>query len=203
MASGDSLYQKVRTARNKAVDFAVLTEMNAERKTKAPGNQYRYADSTKTEKQLTPKQRLFIKFVGEGDSQKNAAIRAGVKPTASSSTSSQWCQMPIIAKLIGEERKKYEIASQLTKEKVMGMHLEAYNMAKLMAEPMTMVSAARELGKLCGYYDPVRVQVDVNVSGQVALERMNALSDAELLKLISEGAPKGSIMAQEALNAPG
>ncbi len=158
---------------------------------------------TKTAKNLTEKQKLFIKYMGEGDSQTSAAIRAGVSVNCARSQASQWRKIPIINKLIMEEHEKYKISTQMTKDRVMQMQLDAYDMAKLMSEPATMVTAAREIGKMCGFYEPVKYQMDININGQVALERMNTLSDAELMKLISEGAPKGSIMAQEALNAPG
>jgi uncharacterized protein YunC (DUF1805 family) len=54
-------------------------------------------------------------------------------------------------------------------------------MAKLMAEPATMVSAAREIGKMCGYYEPTKVDVALNVTGALKLEQM---SDADLYKMI-------------------
>ena len=69
----------------------------------------------------------------------------------------------------------------------MDMLLESYDMAKLSAEPASMVSAAREIGRLCGYYEPRKVQLDVTVQGSIAMGRLNALSDAELLRLIESG----------------
>ena len=157
--------------------------------------------SLKTEKELTPRQKLFIKYMGEGDSQTAAAIRAGVSTNSARSQASQWRKHPIINQLIMEEHKKYEVTAQMTKARVMEMQIEAFDMAKLAAEPSTMVAAAREIGKLCGYYEPVKYQVDVSVNGQIALERLNTLSDAELMKMITEGAPKGSVGALEM--APG
>jgi hypothetical protein len=97
-------------------------------------------------------------------------------------------KMPNILKLRAEIAAKYEEAGQVTRKSVMDMHLEAYAMAKLMSEPATMVSAARELGKMAGYYAPVEHKVKVDVTGNLVLDRMNSLSDAELLKIISGGA---------------
>lgn len=37
---------------------------------------------------------------------------------------------------------------------------------------------------MCGYYEPVKKQIDVNITGNVVMQRLNKLSDAELLKLI-------------------
>lgn len=86
---------------------------------------------------------------------------------------------------IEKERLAYAEESKITKRKVMEMHMEAFEMAKLMSEPSTMVSAAREMGKLCGYYEPKKVDVSLNVSGQI--ERMDKLTDAQLLEIINKG----------------
>lgn len=159
--------------------------------------------ANKTEKNLTPTQRLFIKYMGEGDSATGAAMRAGVEGKWATAYSVKWRKIPIINELIAAERKKYEVAAQMTKVRVMEMHVEAFDMAKLMSEPSSMVAAAREIGKLCGYYEPAKYQVDVTVNGQITMERLNTLSDAELLKLIAEGAPKGSVGALELSNDQG
>lgn len=55
-----------------------------------------------------------------------------------------------------------------------------------MAEPATMVSGWREIGKMCGYFEPKKVDINVNVTGNVIHQRLNQLSDAELLKIIQE-----------------
>lgn len=74
----------------------------------------------------------------------------------------------------------------MTRQRVMDGLLEAVEMAKLMAEPATMVSGWREIGKMCGYFEPKKVDINVNVAGNVIHQRLNQLSDAELLKIIQE-----------------
>ncbi len=144
--------------------------------------------SQKTEATLTPKQRLFIKFMGEGDNQTNAAIRAGVPPKSASVTASQFRKHDVINRLIAAERAKYEEAAQMTREKVMDGMLEAIDMAKLMAEPSSMISGWREIGKICGFYAPVEHKIKMDVTGNIVLDKLNSMSDAELLKIISQGA---------------
>ena len=97
-------------------------------------------------------------------------------------------KMPNILALYNEEKRLYEEASQMTRKRVMDMLVDAYDMAKLMSEPASMVSAAREVGKMCGYYEPAKTQVNVTVNGQVSIDRMSRLSDDELLKIIEQGA---------------
>ena len=98
-------------------------------------------------------------------------------------------RMPNVLAVYNEEKRLYEEACQMTRKRVMDMLLESYDMAKLMSEPATMVSAAREVGKMCGYYEPTKTQVNVTLNGQISVDRMNRLSDEELLKIIEQGVP--------------
>ena len=56
-----------------------------------------------------------------------------------------------------------------------------------MAEPSSMVSAAREIGKMCGYYEPVKAKVDITVNGKTLAKRLDAMSDEELAKMVADG----------------
>lgn len=144
--------------------------------------------SQKREDNLTPTQKLFIKFMGEGDNQTNAAIRAGIKPSSASAVATQYRKHDIINRLIDAERAKYAEAAQMTREKVMDGMLESIEMAKLMSEPSSMIAGWREIGKICGFYAPVEHKVKVDVTGNIVLDKLNSMSDAELLKIISQGA---------------
>lgn len=143
------------------------------------------ADSIDPDKPLTEKAKLFVKFWAEGESIATASARAGYGDGATYAY--KVAKFPQALALYDKIKKEYEEASMMTKKKVIDMHMEAFEMAKLLSEPSSMVAAAREVGKLCGYYEPVRTTVDVNVNGTVVMERMNKLSDAELLKIIQEG----------------
>ena len=150
------------------------------------------------DKPLTDQQRAFVRFWASGESITAASIKAGYNDGAS--IAYRMTKMPNIQRLYDEEKTKYEEASQMTRKKVMDMHMEAFDMAKLMAEPSSMVSAAREIGKMCGYYEPTRHTVDISVTGNVVLERMNRLSDAELLKLITQGGDSEPMTELQLLN---
>ena len=138
------------------------------------------------DKPLTTQQRAFVKFWAEGDSIPNAMHRAGYNDQPSYGY--RMAKMPNILALYHEEKRLYEEAAQMTRKKVMDMFIEAYDMAKLMSEPATMVSAAREVGKMCGYYEPTKTQVNVTLNGQVNVAQLGRLSDEELLKIIEQGA---------------
>jgi phage terminase small subunit len=155
-------------------------------------------------KKLTPQQTAFVTAIVEGDNPLNAYVRAGYASTSvkskkeiGSSYAYRMMEMPNIKKAIRIQHEHYIEQSKMTKKKVMDGLIESIEMAKLMSEPMTMVSGWREIGKLCGFYEPTRHKVDVSVNGTMVLEQMNSLSDEELLKLISEGSAQALLAPPE------
>lgn len=141
------------------------------------------ADTIDPNKPLTDKAKLFVKFWAEGESIQSAAIRAGYGDGASYAY--RLVHFPQAKALYAQEKALYEQAAQMTRKKVMDMLVESYDMAKMCAEPSSMVSAAREIGKMCGYYEPQKIRVEHSlVEG---IQRMDRLSDEELLEVIRNG----------------
>lgn len=147
------------------------------------------AARTSPDKPLTEKQRRFALAIAEGDSEIIACRRAGY---ADNSYAPRLMAMPAIQRLIARERAAFERDTGMTRQKVLEMFQEAFADAKMLSEPSSMVAAAREIGKMCGYYAPVEQKVSVSVSGQIAMERMDRLSDEELLRLITQGSQLGA-----------
>lgn len=138
-----------------------------------------------TDRPLTERQLAFVKYWAQGESPRVAARLAGY---SSDSNIIHWRMMndPAILKLYQAEKAAYAEAAQMSRKKVMGMLQEAYDMAKIKAEPAVMVAAAREVGKMCGFYEP-EVKININVNGAKITEQLNNLSDEELMKLVEEG----------------
>lgn len=137
-------------------------------------------------KPLTEKQKAFVKFWAQGESINTASIKAGYNDGAS--LAYRMVRMPNILKLYEEEKRLYEAASQMTRKQVMDGLLEGIEMAKLMAEPATVISGWREIGKMCGYYEPVKQKIELSVKGEIAMKTMERMSDEELMKLLEQGA---------------
>ncbi len=131
---------------------------------------------------LTTKMKEFVKFWAQGESILSAAIRAGYNDGGTYAY--RLAKDPAILKIYHREKEAYAAAVGMTRQKVMEGLLEAVEMAKIQADPTAMIAGWREVGKMCGYYEPVKKQIDVNITGNVVMERLNKLSDAELLKLI-------------------
>lgn len=152
------------------------------------------AAAVSPDKPLTDKQKLFAKFHAEGDTIPNAMQRAGYNEQPSYGY--RMVKMPNVQREIAKYQAEYQKAAELTKRDVMEMLKESFDMAKLMSEPSSMVSAAREIGKLCGFYEPKKVDINVNLSGRVKYEQ---LSDADLFQMIEE-ASKLAIESEAALS---
>lgn len=155
----------------------------------APGqNSYAHAiqmaRNGSEDKPLTTTQALFAKLWASGESIRVAGIKAGFKSAPSAYVAAN---MPAVRKRYEAEKRLYEEAAQMSRKKVMDMLVEAYDMAKLMAEPASMVGAAREIGKMCGYYAPVKHKITIDGSSQK--QRMERMSDEELEKLIGGKLP--------------
>lgn len=145
------------------------------------------AEAIDPNKPLTDKQTQFVKYWAEGETITTASAKAGYADDATFAY--RLVKMPNVLALYSQIKSKYEEAAQMSRQKVMDMMLESYDMAKLLAEPATMVSAAREIGKMCGYYAPVEHRMKVDVTGNIVADRLNSMSDAELLKLITARQP--------------
>jgi phage terminase small subunit len=136
---------------------------------------------------LTEMQRQFVAyFVDQQMTQTAAARAAGFAQPGTAAN--QMMQHPKIERAIAERRAEYAAASQVTKKKVIDGFLESIEMAKIKADPLTMIAGWREVGKMCGFYEPSKAKIEVSVNGQVLIQRLNTLSDEELLK-IAEGDP--------------
>lgn len=131
---------------------------------------------------LTAKQKAFVKHWAEGSSVSEAAFKAGYADGGAYAHTMK--HDPAIMKLYSALTAKYEKSGEMSRQKVMDGLKRAAELAESKEEAANMVAAWRQIGLLCGYYEPTRVEVDVNVRGNVLLERLNRLSDAELIKII-------------------
>ena len=136
---------------------------------------------------LTEMQRQFVAFLVDQQMTQTAAARAA-GASQPGTAAYEWMRHPKIERAIAERRAEYAAASQVTKKKVIDGFLESIEMAKIKADPLTMIAGWREVGKMCGFYEPTKTKIEVSVQGKVLIERLNTLSDAELLQ-IAEGDP--------------
>lgn len=136
---------------------------------------------------LTEMQRAFVQhLVHDKLNQTAAARQAGFNQPATSAHALM--RNPKVLAAIAEERLEYAKASGMTKQKVIEGFSEAIDLARIKADPIAMIAGWREIGKMCGFYEATKTKIEVSVQGQVLIQRLNTMSDEELLAL-AEGDP--------------
>ncbi len=135
----------------------------------------------KADRHLTEMQMMFVRHWAAGESILSASARAGYSDGGTYAY--RLVKDPAVIAIYEREKKLYEQSCQMTRKKVMDGFLEAAAMAKLQADPTAMVGAWREVGKMCGYYEPVKKQIDININGQIT-QKVERLDEATLLGII-------------------
>lgn len=154
------------------------------------------------DKPLTEMQLMFAKLWAQGETIQSAFIRAGYKDDGSASLAYRMARMPNILKIYQAEKAKYEEASQMTRKRVMDGLLEGIDMCKLTADGPGVINGWKTVGQMCGYFEPIKRRLDINVTGNVQLQHLSRMPDAELLRIIQEGAA-AELQLLEQTPAPG
>lgn len=149
------------------------------------------------DKPLTEQQRLFARLWASGESISTATARAGY---AEISYGYRMARMPNIIALYKQEKLAFERDSAMTRAKVIEGFMDGIEMARMLGEPSSMIAGWREIGRMCGYYEPVKIKHEISVEGKVMVERMESMSDDDLMKLIEQRA--AAMREQVQLPAP-
>lgn len=147
---------------------------------------------------LTEQQRIFVDAVIKGKSPVVAARMAGYSRPESQGY--EVVKSPKVAEAIKYLHKKHEAVSDMTRKKVMDGMLEAIDMARMMADPGVMVTGWREIGRMCGYYAPEVKKIDINISAKRVIDKLETLSDEDLLQLVDESSKIIEVEATEILD---
>lgn len=125
-----------------------------------------------------------------------AARAAGYSEKTSGAT---LAAAPHIGKAIREAKIKAIADAQMTREKVLDGFLDAIAQAKMLSDPGSQIQGWNSIAKMCGYFEPTKHRIEVDVKGKVVIERLQSLPDEELLKLV-EG--DSSIIEGQMLGLP-
>jgi phage terminase small subunit len=132
---------------------------------------------------LSDRQSRFVaEYLVDGNGTQ-AAIRAGYGRAGAHVEASRLLRDPKVAAAVRTGQCELAAQHQMTRERVVQELLEAIDMARQQADPGTMIAGWREIGRLCGFYAPEVKKIDLNVSARRVIGKLEALSDAELLRL--------------------
>jgi hypothetical protein len=123
---------------------------------------------------LTEKQSDFVEKVLDG---------ASPSAAAGPNNGTLMMRSPAVKEYLAKHRSELSSAAQIKRADVLEMLMEAYDAAKTMAEPGNMVAAAREVGKMLGFYEPEQIKVQLTMNQARLKSKFEIMSDDELLQL--------------------
>ena len=148
---------------------------------------------------LTDQQRVFVDQILKGAGPTLAARVAGYAHPDRQGY--EVIKSPKVANAIKHLHKKHEKVADMSRKRVMDGLLEAIDLAKMQADAGNMISGWREIGRMCGYYAPEVKKIDINITAKRVIDKMETLSDADLMKLIDESSSIIEGEATEVLDA--
>lgn len=135
---------------------------------------------------LTAKQAKFVAEYLVDSNGARAAVAAGYGAAGSRVAAHRLLTNANVQRALQARQSADATRLSVQRNDVLQSLLKAYNMALEQCNPAAMVSAARECGRLMGYYAPERQQVEVmNESKTATRERLERMSDAELMAMIT------------------
>jgi hypothetical protein len=136
---------------------------------------------------LSDRERRFVDNITMGMKISPAATAAGFKNAHR--LAGRQMKKPHVARAIAYLAEENRKAAVMDRKKVMAGFLEAIEMAKVQGDPSTMVAGWREMGRMCGLYEPEKKSVDVNITAKRMIDKLETLTTSELLDYI-EGESK-------------
>jgi len=139
--------------------------------------------------QLTPKQERFATAYAQHHNASLACREAGYSAHGRSASVAGTRLLANVC-VLGRIQALEAAAAQalgVTRQRFLDELEGAAALAKAQGDAQAMIAAWREIGKACGFYNPQPIKVEIDVKGQVEMGRLNALSDQQLLAIISAG----------------
>jgi len=112
-----------------------------------------------------------------------SARAAGYSVKAAKEQASRLLTRANVRARIDQLHRKTEERLQISRDDVLRGFLSAYNDAKLHGQPMAMVAAMREVGKMLGYYSPEHHKVELSAGDEHFKSQLAQMSERELLRL--------------------
>lgn len=141
----------------------------------------------KNQPNLSAKQGRFVTAYAQHHNASLAAREAGYSAGCASVTGTRLLANDRVLTRIQALEAVTAVELGVTRQRLLYELQEAAALAKAKGEPMAMIAAWREIGKVCGLYSPERVKVDLNVAERGEMARLSCMTDAQLLAVIASG----------------
>lgn len=114
---------------------------------------------------------------------KEICRQAGVKP----SQVAQWkLKSPAFRRQLDIEHNRAQQAAGMDRKQVLQGILEAIEIAKDMRQPGAMISGWKEVGRMCGFYEPERREIMLSVDKKQLMREIQSMDTKDLLEYASK-----------------
>jgi len=140
------------------------------------------------------KVKIFIEEMGLGRSPTAAARRA--QYASPFRTGKELIADPEIFEEVQAIQAVNRKNAEMGREEVMKCLLEAYQMAKTMDDPQSMIRAMGEVNRMCGHYAPDKKEIQITGQASIMHAEIQQLTKEELLRLVGDSEETPLLEAQ-------
>ena len=132
---------------------------------------------------LTEKQSAYVDGIMKGKDRIRAAADAGfASPAAHQGDPEKSVQ---VRRALAEARSELSSAAQISRADVIDGIAEAINLARLSADPATMIKGWSEIGKILGHYAPEVKKLEISAEARNTQQKLSIMSEQDLLDIIT------------------
>lgn len=140
----------------------------------------------------------FVEYIGLGLTPRQALKKCGYKNSNGSAgtTIRNLMNDPEVQRGLARIQESNKAEMEITREKVQSIVLEAIDMGRTLADPMSIIRGAQELNKMCGFYAPEEKKVTLTAAQRRMTAKYDEISDEDLISLINEQDKANAIEAE-------
>lgn len=133
---------------------------------------------------LTVRQGKFVEHYALCGNAAEAARLAGYSARSARVTGPETLSNPAVKQALAARQRVFQTELEVTKEGVISGLLGAIQMGREQQNPAAIIAGLVQIAKLCGFYEPEKVNLTLSADGERLSAKFAAMSDDELLAII-------------------
>ena len=134
---------------------------------------------------LTVRQAKFVEHFALRGNAAEAARLAGYSARSARVTGPETLSNPAVKQALAARQQAFQAELGVTKQDVVNGLLSAIQMGREQQNPAAMIAGLVQIAKLCGFYEPEKVNLSLSAGGERLSAKFAAMSDDELLAIIA------------------
>ena len=136
---------------------------------------------------LSQKQEKFVDFYAISGNSTDAARQAGYSTKTARVIGQENLLKPVIKQALEARQRAFAQEWGVAKQSVVNGLLSAIQMGREQQNPAAMIAGLVQIAKLCGFYEPEKVNLTLSAGGERLSAKFAAMTDGELLAIIAGG----------------